>query len=85
MSPLPASKALDAFFLDARSRILDLAAFLDRIDRGQAAATVATDPRLGKIRQALEMLPTAEGNRAERVQMIFSLDYDRKWDKPQPR
>ena len=35
MTPLPAGKALDAFFLEARSKILDVAAILDRIERGQ--------------------------------------------------
>src|SRR5437763_1732848 len=29
MNPLPAPKALDQFFLDARARLLDLAAILD--------------------------------------------------------
>ena len=35
MTPLPAPTALDAYFLDARCRLLDIAAFLDRIDRGE--------------------------------------------------
>ena len=40
MKPLPAPKALDAFFLEARCKILDLAAILDRIDRGPDAAAI---------------------------------------------
>jgi len=46
MNPLPAAKALDAFFFEARSKILDLAGFLDRIERGDNAAEIRNDPRL---------------------------------------
>ena len=85
MTPLPATKALDAYFLDARARLLDLAAILDRIGRGAGAAGAADDPRLARIREALGVLADESGGRAERVQKIFSLDYDPAWDKPQPR
>jgi hypothetical protein len=37
---------------------------------------VDDDPRLGHIRQALEVLHDESGGRAERIQQIFSLDYD---------
>jgi len=85
MTPLKADKALDAYFLEARAKILDLAAILDRIQRGGSSAGVAADPRLDKVRQALEVLHDQSGARAERVQKIFSLEYDANWDKPKPR
>jgi hypothetical protein len=85
MNPLPAAKALDAYFLEARARLLDLAAILDRIGRGGGAGGADEDPRLHKIRQALEVLHDQSGGRAERVQRIFSLDYDPDWKLPQPR
>jgi hypothetical protein len=85
MTPLPANKALDAYFLDARARLLDLAAILDRIGRGSGAAGTADDPRLTRIRQALDVLGDESGGRAERIQKIFSLDYDPSWERPQPR
>jgi hypothetical protein len=81
MTPLPAAKALDQFFLEARCRLLDVAAILDRIDRGGGSA----DPRIGRIRDALAVLDGEAGARAERIQQIFSLDYDPKWEKPRPR
>lgn len=83
MTPLPAARALDMFFLDARSRLLDLAATLDRLDRGDGSA--AADPRLERIRQALLTLLEAGPGRAERVQQLFSLAYDPDWPRPQPR
>lgn len=84
-TPLPAPKALDTFFLDARSKLLDLAAILDRINRGLDAAGTENDARLVKIRQALEVLHDQSGGRAERIQQIFSREYDPKWEKPKPR
>jgi hypothetical protein len=85
MTPLPANKALDSYFLEARARLLDLAAILDRIGRGAGAAGAADDPRLAKVRQALAVLGDESGGRAERVQKLFSLDYDPSWERPQPR
>ncbi len=86
MNPLPASKALENFFLEARCKLLDVAAILYRINRGRDAGEVlAKDSRLEKIRKALEVLHDQSGGRAERIQQIFSLDYDPSWDKPKPR
>jgi hypothetical protein len=85
MTPLPATTALESCFLEARSKLLDLAGILDRIGRGTGASSVSEDPRLTKIRQALEVLGDQSGGRAERIQQIFSLDYDPKWKVPQPR
>ena len=84
-TPLPATKALDAYFLEARCKMLDLAAILDRIGRGQGAGEADKDPRVQKIRQALEVLHDQSGGRAERVQQIFSRDYDPNWERPKPR
>ncbi len=83
MTPMPSRTALDAFFLEARCKLLDLAAILDRIDRGGDGA-VQKDARLANIRQALEALGDERPGRAERIQRIFSLDYDPSWERPQP-
>jgi hypothetical protein len=85
VTPLPADQALERHFLEARSKLLDLAAILDRIGRGQGGAAVAKDARVEKIRQALEVLQDPSGGRAERIQKIFSLDYDPAWEKPKPK
>lgn len=85
MNPLPAPKALDHFFHEARSKLLDVAAILDRIHRGTDAPQAESDPRIAKIRQAIEVLHDQSGGRAERIQKIFSIDYDPNWEKPEPR
>jgi len=82
MTPLPAAKALDQFFLDARARLLDLAAILDRLDRGGG---VAADPRMDRIHEAVAALQAEGPGRAAAIQQIFSLKYDEAWPKPKPR
>ncbi|MCI0464822.1 MAG: hypothetical protein L0Z62_48480 [Gemmataceae bacterium] len=81
LRPLPAADALDRYFLEARCKLLDVAAILDRIDRGGAQLD---DPRLAKVRQALAILhdtSAGESDRAEQLQQLFSLDYDPDWQK----
>jgi len=84
LAPLPANRALEAYFPEARSKILDLAAILDRIDRGDDPAVLA-DPRVVKLRAALELLLKGGPGRAEAVQQLFSLAYDPTWVPPAPR
>ena len=85
MTPLTAPRVLDQFFLEARSKLLDLAAILDRLDRGEDATAIAADPRVAKIRKALLTLLEQGTGRAERVQQLFSLDYDPDWPRPKLR
>lgn len=85
MTPLPAAQALDSYFLEARSKLLDLAAILDRVGRGQGSDAAEQDPRLARVRQALHVLLDGKAARAERIQKVFSLEYDSTWDRPQPR
>ncbi len=85
MTPLSSHTALDSYFLEARCKLLDLAAILDRIGRGAGNSDLENDPRLARIHQALEVLHDQSGGRAERIQQIFSLDYDPNWERPKPR
>ena len=82
MTPLPAPDALEKYFLEARCKLLDLAAILDRVDRGGG---LPADPRLARIRESLGLLLAAQPGRAEKVQSLFSQDYDPNWKRPQPR
>jgi hypothetical protein len=79
---MPARQVLDTYFLEARARLLDLAAILDRIDRGGGAAD---DPRRVKLAAGLNALLSFQDERAVKVQEIFSLPYDEAWPRPEPR
>ena len=72
---------LDRDFLEIRSRILDIAAALDRLDRAElpAGESPPLDRRLTQIRQAIESLLEPGPGRAETVQRLFSLEYDPEW------
>jgi hypothetical protein len=59
---------LDLYFLEARSKLIELAALFDRIDRAQGDV----DFRLNALTKALGELKYDTGNRAERVLYALS-------------
>lgn len=77
--PLSAPEVLNREFLDIRSKILDLAAAFDRLER--AAGSVADDPRTQRLREALAVVLDQQADRAEQVQMVFSRPYDDGWQE----
>jgi hypothetical protein len=68
--PLDARQAVDLYFMEHRAKLLDIAAFLDRLDRAAAGAT--DDVRLRAMRQAIPLLIDGEGDRARRILELFS-------------
>jgi hypothetical protein len=77
-SALSAEATFERHFLETRSKLLDIAANLDRLDRARGSAQF-DDPRLRTIRAALEVLASGQPARAERLQMLFSRPYDADW------
>lgn len=61
-------QVLDLYFMDARCKLIELAAFLDRVDRG----TGEPDFRLEAFREAMKHLADGEPKRAEAVLLAFS-------------
>ena len=61
-------QVLDLYFMDARFRLIELAAFLDRVDRGEGQA----DFRLDAFRKALRELDGNTPERAKQVLLAFS-------------
>ncbi|MBC8116774.1 MAG: hypothetical protein H7062_20455 [Candidatus Saccharimonas sp.] len=59
---------LDLYFLEARARLIDLAAFLDRVERAGGTA----DFRLGSLLDALRELDRPGADRAPRVLLALS-------------
>ena len=76
-TPMPAAAVLDREFLEIRAKILQIAASLDRLDRGDG--DVRSDARYQQLLQGLEVLGEPDAGRAERVQTLFSLAYDADW------
>lgn len=61
-------QVLDLYFLEARSKLIDLGAFLDRVER----ASGPEDFRLAAFRKALTELGQGRVDNAKRVLLAFS-------------
>ncbi|MDX1951616.1 MAG: hypothetical protein SFY81_05495 [Verrucomicrobiota bacterium] len=59
---------LDLYFMDARCKLIELAAFMDRVERSEGNE----DFRMIAFRKALEELKASPPNRAERVLLALS-------------
>ena len=72
---MQSTQLLDLYFIDARSKLIDIAAFLDRIERADGSDD---DFRLRAFHQALSALAqrqvdgSADSSRAEEVLLAFS-------------
>jgi hypothetical protein len=71
ISPLTQRELIDEYFMEERVKVIDLAAFLDRLDRARER-DADDDFRLRSIRDALAVLAGDDAGRVQRVQMIFS-------------
>ena len=61
-------QVLDLYFMDARSKLIDLAAFLDRVERAEGKE----DFRLTAFREALKALRGTQKEKAKQVLLAFS-------------
>ncbi len=61
-------QVLDLYFMDARARLIDLAAFLDRVDRSEGVE----DFRIKAFRLALSELGKNNPDRARQVLLALS-------------
>ncbi|XAM00323.1 hypothetical protein OT109_02825 [Phycisphaeraceae bacterium D3-23] len=70
--PLPRDAVVDRYFLEHRAKLLDVAAFLDRLDRSQAPEAADDDFRVEAMQRAIELLVDEKGDRAKRILELFS-------------
>ena len=61
-------QVLDLYFMENRAKLIDLAAFLDRVDRASGQA----DFRLTALRHAIKHLSDNEPGRARQVLLALS-------------
>jgi len=69
-SPLGPREIVDEYFIENRTRLLEIAAFLDRLDRSDAQYA-ATDFRMRAFADGLATLSGGEG-RLVRLQLLLS-------------
>lgn|SRR5262245_8507764 len=72
-SPLSRSQAIDLYFMEHRAKLIDIAAFLDRVDRApEASGAKSEDFRMRAFHDALNILSDGRPHRARRVLELFS-------------
>jgi hypothetical protein len=72
--PLSRESVIDRYYLENRAKVLDVAAFLDRVDRAAAAdgSTAPEDFRLRSLHAAIAVLLDGEPERARRILELLS-------------
>ena len=82
--PMSKSDVVDTYFMEHRAKLIDIAAFFDRVGRAQSDAgdtdagetgandTGATDFRLKALQVAIHVLADGKEERAQRILEVFS-------------
>lgn len=80
-----ASEILEQEFLQTRAKLLEVAAFFDRLDAcpdnadDANHATQNQQERLRLLKAGVELLNDHDSSKAARLQLLFSREYDAKW------
>jgi hypothetical protein len=75
--PRTADKILSDEFLIARSKILEIAATLDRL--AIAPGDIGSTQQMQRLKAGIEILHDQQERKAERVQLLMSREYDPQW------
>lgn len=70
--PLSARQVIERSFLENRAMLLEIAAFLDRLDRAKEPQAGKSDFRYVSLRRALKILVDTSGDKTQRILQIFS-------------
>jgi hypothetical protein len=68
-SPLGPTALVDEYFIENRNRLIEVAAFLDRLDRAGGATR---DFRMQVLAEAIAVLGGTSPNRVAEIQMLLS-------------
>jgi hypothetical protein len=71
-NPMSGKDVVERYFLENRARLLEIAAFLDRVDRTASPEEGKADFRYRAMIKALEILLATQENRARALQLSFS-------------
>ena len=83
--PMSKRDVVDTYFMEHRAKLIDIAAFFDRVERAQAGdagasecdtnasdASASCDFRLKALQAAIGVLADGRGERAKRILEVFS-------------
>ena len=69
--PLTGPNVVEQYFMEHRAKLLDIAAFLDRLDRA-APPDGTGDVRVRALRRAIPLLVDGQGDRVRRILELLS-------------
>jgi len=69
--PLPGPQVVDLYFMEHRAKLLDVAAFLDRLDRSLPPQGQG-DVRVRALQRAVPFLVDGKGDRVKRILELLS-------------
>lgn len=72
-----AEQILQQEYLQARAKILDLAATFDRIELGEG--DVASSRQMELLHRGIDILRDPTPEKAKQIQLLFSREYDPHW------
>lgn len=71
--PLSKSEVIDRYFLEHRAKLVDIAAFLDRVERAQSVGVdERQDFRVAALLEAVKILRDGQPERARRILELLS-------------
>jgi hypothetical protein len=77
-----AEQVVEQEFLQVRAKILEIAAFFDRLEPADAENVSSPNAeRLKLLRAGCELLLDSDREKAARLQLLFSRKYDEQWRK----
>jgi hypothetical protein len=79
-----AEQIVEQEFLQMRAKILEIAAFFDRLEadstkQAGAATSSVSQERLKLLRAGCDLLLDSESDKAARVQLLLSRKFDEQW------
>jgi len=69
---------LEQEFLHVRSKLLEVAAFFDRLDCAESSSEINSS-QLERLQQGCEILTDNQSDKAARLQLLFSRQYEPAW------
>jgi hypothetical protein len=70
--PLTTAEIIGEYFIENRTRLLEIAAFLERLNRSADSADAREDFRIAAFHQALGVVASNAPGKMDQIQLIFS-------------
>ena len=70
--PLTMKQVMQEYFIENRTRVLEVASFLERLERASDGESPAQDFRMVALQRALNVLTSNDPDKVGQIELIFS-------------